>query len=466
MTNEGKKARPAASVREVAADVLYHVLEEGAYSHIELMNAFRREGMKEKKERAFVTRVCMGTLERLYAVDAVIDAFSKTKTEKLKPYIRTILRMSIYQLRYLDQTPTALVCNEAVRLTKKRGLAGLSGFVNGVLRSAAREPEKPDFTKLTGKKALSVQYSIPEWLLAQWLARFGEEKTGKILEGFYREKQVCVRRNRSRIEEAELVERLGKAGIEAKPGAYVKDALRLEQVSVIEEIPEWKEGYFQIQDESSMLVGLAAGYKKGDLVMDICAAPGGKSLHAADILASLGGGQVIARDISDYKCSLIEENRKRAGFSNLKIEVWDATKIDESKQGSIDVLLCDLPCSGLGIIGRKPEIKYRISREDLEGLAKLQREILTVAKEYVKPGGTLIYSTCTINPKENEENVSWLLEQGFETEDLRPYLPESLHQDTMDSGYIQLLPGVHESDGFFVARLRKKEGSQQWKRIE
>ncbi len=441
--------------REAAAGILYRVLEEGAYSHIELLHTFRKEGIKDRKERAFVTRVCMGTLERLYAVDAVIGAFSSVSVKRMKPYIRTILRMSIYQLRYMDQMPAPLVCNEAVRLVKKRGLSGLSGFVNGVLRAAARDPGKPVFPKEDSIEGLSVRYSMPEWLIRRFLSRYGADVTKQILDGFYREKQVCVRVNRSRIETKELARRLAASGIEARPGAYVPDALILKDVSAIEDLAEFKEGLFQIQDESSMLVGLAAGYRAGDYVLDVCAAPGGKSMHAADTLRVLGGGHMEARDLSRGKCDRIEENRVRAGFSNLTVTVWDALKPDERLTGRADVVLCDLPCSGLGIIGRKPEIKYRVSEEQMTELADLQRRILKAAAEYVRPGGTLIYSTCTINPQENEENVQWLMTQGFRTGDLRPYLPECLHQDTGESGCLQLLPGVHASDGFFLARCEK-----------
>lgn len=441
--------------REAAAGILYRVLEEGAYSHIELQRTFQKEGIRDRKERAFVTRVCMGTLERLYAVDAVIAAFSKVEIRRMKPYIRTILRMSIYQLRFMDQMPAPLVCNEAVRLVRKKGLSGLAGFVNGVLRAVVRSPDIPALPDSDSAAGLSVRYSMPEWLIRRWNLQYGTDTAGRMLDGFYREKQVCVRCNRSRIGTKELSGRLEASGIRVKPGAYVSDALILENVSALEELPEFRQGLFQIQDESSMLVGLAAGYRAGDFVLDLCAAPGGKAIHAADTLRVLGGGHVEARDISRHKCDLIEENRSRAGFSNLSITVWDALKPDGRLTGRADVVLCDLPCSGLGIIGRKPEIKYRVSEEQMSELASLQRRILTTAAEYVKPDGILIYSTCTINPQENEENVQWLLTRGFRTEDLRPYLPQCLHEDTKDTGYLQLLPGIHASDGFFLARCRK-----------
>lgn len=454
MTDTGRK-----NERETAVNVLYRVLEEGAFSHIELNAAFKRDGIAGGRERALVTRLCMGTLERLYLLDAVLDEFSKVKTAKMKPYIRTLMRMSAYQLLYLTQIPASAVCNEAVKLAKKRGFTGLSGFVNGVLRSIASDPERARGAaepKGNGPKAVSLKYSMPEWLLTMWFARFGEETVLRILEAFYREKKVTVRCNESRIGISELKEKLSAEGVEAQNGLYVDGALVLNRVGAIEELETFRKGYFQIQDESSMLPVLAAGLKYNDRVIDLCAAPGGKALHAADRLLCLGGGSVEASDLSEAKAELIRENIERSGFRNITVLVRDARMKDEACRNSADVLLCDLPCSGLGIIGRKPEIKYRLKPEDLKELAALQRQILAASIGYVKPGGTLIYSTCTINEEENEGNVSWLLENGFAAEDIRPYLPQALRARASDGGYLQLLPGVDGTDGFFLARLTKK----------
>lgn len=442
--------------REAAADVLYRVLEEGSFSHIELKEAFLKYRITDRKERAFITRVCMGTIERLYVLDSAINAVSRVKTEKMKPYIRTLLRMSTYQLLFLSQTPASAICNEAVKLAKKRGFTGLSGFVNGVLRSIAKDREQV-FTvpENPGLRELGLYYSMPEWLLKLWIERFGTDTVGKMLAAFYQEKHVTVRCNESKIEIGTLKELLTEQGIGVEDGAYVKGALRLSKVTAIEELEAFQTGCFQIQDESSMLVCLAAGLKKGDKVIDLCAAPGGKSLHAADILKKLGGGDVQAADVSEAKAKLIRENIARSGFENITVMVRDARITDESCLESADVLLCDLPCSGLGVIGRKPEIKYRVTNKDLSELAALQREILTASAGYVKPGGTLIYSTCTISRQENEDTVEWLLNRGFEEDEIGPYLPEPLRKDAV-RGSIQLLPGIHGTDGFFLARLTKK----------
>ena len=212
-----------------------------------------------------------------------------------------------------------------------------------------------------------------------------------------------------------------------------------------------------MQDVSSVLAGHAAAVKSGDRVIDVCGAPGGKSLHVADLLK--GTGHVEVRDISDYKVGLIEENIARAGFQNMEARVWDALELDPAAVESADIVLADLPCSGLGIIGRKPEIKYRVTPEQIKSLAKLQREILSVVWQYVKPGGQLIYSTCTISPEENQNNVKWFLENfPFEPAGLSGRLPETLDTGSFKEGWVQLLPGQYPGDGFFIAALRRNDG--------
>ena len=219
-------------------------------------------------------------------------------------------------------------------------------------------------------------------------------------------------------------------------------------------LPGFAEGLFLVQDVSSMLIGEAASLKTGDTVIDVCAAPGGKSLHCAEKL--LGSGRVIARDLTEKKVALIRENMERMQLSNIAAAVWDARKEKEEDKETADVLLADLPCSGLGIMGKKRDIKYHASAEGIAELICLQREILSTVWQYVKPGGTLIYSTCTVNPGENEENVRWFTENfPFTLESLAPFLPEALRAEEKD-GMLQLLPGIHATDGFFLARLKRK----------
>jgi len=450
------------NIRETAFQVIYKVLEEGEHSHVVLRQTLLLEKDAEKRDRAFVTRLAEGTLERLLTLDYILNQVSKTPVKKMKPVIRTILRMSVYQLLFMDSVPDSAVCNEAVKLVKAKGFQGLSGFVNGVLRNLARGKEKwlseeayPDKEK-DGAKYLSVRYSLPEWLCSYFVKEYGMEQAEKIAEGSLRNPKTTIRCNTCKIEKEELAKRLTAQGFLVEEGVYAKDALYLSGYDALERIPEFTNGLFQIQDESSMLVAELAGLKKGDTVLDVCSAPGGKAIHAANLLETLGGGTVVARDLTEKKTALIKENKDRLQVNNLTIQVMDATVPDESMTGKADVVIADLPCSGIGIMAKKPEIRYQMTEENQKELVKLQKEMLAVVHRYVKPGGILMYSTCTINKRENEEQAREICEKyGFVPALDETEVPESLKKDVQGGGWLQLLPGIHACDGFFIARLKK-----------
>lgn len=451
-------------VRETAYRVLYRVLEEEGYSHVELARAFRREEF-DKRDRSFVTRLCEGTLERLLTLDYILNSYSKTKVEKMKPSVRTVLRMSVYQILYMDAVPDSAACNEAVELIKKKGLSGLSGFVNGVLRTIVRERETvteqsfyPD-SRTEPIRFLSLYYSMPEWICREWVEAYGYLTAERMVKGCLRNPATTVRVNLSKGSKEALENRLRQQGISVTEGHYLPDALLLESFNRLESVPEFLNGWFCVQDESSMLVALAAGLRKEDFVLDVCAAPGGKALHAAELLNRLGGGTVVARDLTEAKTALIRENRDRVKCGNLRIQEWDATAPDETMTERANVVIADLPCSGLGIMAKKPEIRYRMKPENRAALVRLQRTILDTVQAYVKPGGVLVYSTCTINPAENKEQAAYLCERyGFFVESPAELLPERCRPLVNSEGMIQLLPGVHECDGFFITRLRKRNG--------
>lgn len=450
------------NTRETAYQVIYKVLEEGEHSHVVLRQVLNQEKDAEKRDRAFVTRLVEGTLERLITIDYMLNQVSKTPVKKMKPVIRTVLRLSVYQLFFMDSVPDSAVCNEAVKLVKAKGFQGLSGFVNGVLRTLAREREQwssetfyPDKTK-TPARYLSIRYSLPEWLCSYFVNQYDLKKAESIAEGSLRNPKTTIRCNTSKISKEELENRLIKQGFTVESGIYAKDALYLSGYDTLEKIPEFSEGLFQVQDESSMLVAELAGLKKGDLVLDVCSAPGGKALHAANLLETLGGGTVISRDVSEKKTALIKENKERLQADNITIQVADATWLEEAMIEQADVVIADLPCSGIGIMAKKPEIRYRMTAENQKELVKLQKDMLEVVHRYVKPGGILMYSTCTINREENEEQAREICEKyGFvpalET------VPETLRKDVQEGGFLQLLPGIHECDGFFIARLKKEK---------
>lgn len=450
-----KPVQKTMSEREIVLDILMEVLENDAFIHVILRQALSKYRYMEKQERAFITKVSEGTLEYQMQIDAVLDKYSKTPVKKMKPLIRTLLRMSVYQLLHMDRVPASAVCNEAVKLAEKRGFSGLKGFVNGVLRKIAREKETISFDD-----DWSLKYSMPQWILSMWEKQYGREETERMLQAFLEERPLAVRFLTENCGEKEILESLTAQNITCERSTLSDEVWFLSGVDSLEQTEAFVKGYLQVQDVSSSLVGQFAAPKGGEFVLDLCAAPGGKALHMAELLR--GTGQVEARDVSCEKTAMIEENIDRIGYQNIHTKVWDATTKDAEMMEKADIVLADLPCSGLGIIGRKPDIKYRITAERLHELAVLQREILTASWQYVKPGGLLVYSTCTINKEENEENRAWFLEQfPFEPVEIFGKAREVLQEESLREGYIQLRPGIHPSDGFFIAVMRRKDGTER-----
>lgn len=429
------------NVRDLALDCLLAITRDGAFSHLVMQDVLSKHQYLEKQERSFLNRLVMGTIERITELDYVINQFSTVKVNKMKPVIRCILRMGVYQLLYMDAVPDSAVCNESVNLAKNRSFQNLKGFVNGVLRNIARNKDSityPDKAK-NAKEYLSVKYSVPEWILDLWMKKYSANDIEGMLEAFFTEGPTCIRVNQRKISPSQLTERLEGYGIEVETHPSIESALYIKNYDYLNKIPEFTEGYFYIQDVSSMEIGQVAAPKQDSVCVDVCAAPGGKALHLAELMK--GTGCVYARDLTPRKVALIEENVQRMEANNVKAQMWDATLLDESMVQKADVVLADLPCSGLGILRKKPDIKLHLNLEQVQGIVALQREILNVVCQYVKAGGTLVYSTCTINPMENEENVQWFLET---------------HQDFQLVEEKQILPDKGYTDGFFYGKFQKK----------
>lgn len=444
------------SERELVLGILMEITEHGMYSHIVLRDVLGKYQYLDKKERAFITRVTEGTLEHMLELDYIIDQFSKVKVKKMKPVIRNILRSAVYQLKYMDTVPDSAVCNEAVKLAVKKGFGSLRGFVNGVLRNIARNLDQVSYPTDPAER-LSVRYSMPMWILEMWLKQYDKNTVERMLGAFQKETPLTIRCNQSRMSPEQLRECLEKEGVKVEQHPYLPYAFSISGYDYLGDLQSFREGAFSVQDISSMLVCEAADVKPGDQVIDVCAAPGGKALHMAEMLK--GSGHVEARDLTEYKVGLIQENIDRIGLDHIEAVQWDATQRDADSIGKADIVIADLPCSGLGVLGKKTDLKYKATKEGTEELVKLQRRILSVVREYVKPGGKLVYSTCTVNPAENLENVHWFLEQypEFYPADIRGKLCDALKADVEEDGCLQLLPGVHESDGFFLACMRRRE---------
>lgn len=446
----------AINEREIVLEVLLEITEQGMYSHIVLRDVLNKYQYLEKKERSFITRVTEGTLEHMMEIDYILDQFSKVKVKKMKPVIRNIMRSAVYQMKYMDSVPVSAACNEAVKLAVRKGFGSLRGFVNGVLRNVARNLDQIAYPT-EPRQRLSIQYSMPEWILNLWLKAYDSDIVEQMLQAFQRETPLTIRCNLRMVTPKQLKEHLEAEGVTVKVHPYLEYAFHISGFDYLGDLESFQNGEFSVQDISSMLVSELAGPKEGDYVIDVCAAPGGKSLHMAEKLN--GSGHVEARDLTEYKVGLIQENIERTGLSNVEAVQQDALIFDETSVGKADIVLADLPCSGLGVLAKKTDLKYKATKEGADSLAKLQREMLKNVQAYVKDEGKLVYSTCTINPAENMDNVHWFLNEypEFELIDIHGLLCEELQKDVKENGCIQLLPGVHQSDGFFLACMKKRK---------
>lgn len=468
----------AENVREIVLDALLTLEREQEYSNRLIGAVLDKYDYLEGRDKAFIKRVTEGTLERQLELDYYLNRYSSIPVRKMKPLIRCLLRMSLYQLLYMDSVPDSAVCNEACKLAAKRGFGSLKGFVNGVLRRLAREKGAlplPDRER-EPEKYFSVKYSMPEWIVKLWMEEYGPEITERILAGLLRIHPVHLRLRTDISDDrhAAICNELQEAGVKLEQSNYLPYLYTLQSGDSPADLPGFSEGRFTVQDVSSALAVEAADIHPEDFVIDACAAPGGKSLLAAE-----KAKRVLSRDISAEKTDRIREAAERMGIENIQIQIHDATVFDESLKESADVVLLDVPCSGLGVIGKKRDIKYRVSPEGMESLVGLQREIVRVCSRYVKPGGILLYSTCTINVRENEETVRFISEElPFEPQPLDRVLPKKVLQDqervkrlrrecgkelsleldeSQRQACVQMLPGYMEGDGFFIAGFRKQQ---------
>lgn len=448
-------------IREIVLDILIELEKTDGYVNVLLADVLNKYDYLSMQEKAFIKRVTQGTIERRIQLDYALDQISKVPVNKMKPLIRQLLRMSAYQLIFMDSVPDSAVCNEAVKLAGKRKFASLKGYVNGVLRNLASSINKRSLIYPTAENDpiayLSVMYSMPEWLVEHFIKEYGEDATERILKAFLEPQPVTLRleESLSQQERDALIKAWEEKGALVKQHPYLPYAVCIEKIDGIKQLKGYDEGLFIVQDVSSMLVVEAADIKQGQTIIDVCAAPGGKSLHAASKLN--GSGMVLSFDLTQTKVNRLEENRSRMKKGNMIARVQDARVADEDLYQLADVVLADVPCSGLGVIGKKQDIKYHVTPESIEEITTLQKDILKNVANYVKPGGILVYSTCTMDSQENEKVIEWFCDVFlFELESMDKYLPQQL-KGVGTKGMVQLLPGVHETDGFFFARMRKKK---------
>ena len=451
------------NVRELALEVLLSVeRKEGKLNDVLHAQLLKYQYLA-KQDRAFLTRLCNGVMEYRINLDYVIDQVSNTPVKKCKPMIRCLLRMGAYQILYLSSVPDSAACNETVKLAKQHGFSRLSGFVNGELRTISRTKDAivyPDSLK-DPIRHLSIVYSIPEWIITQWVMQYGKEIAMQMAKASVEPSPLYVRINEQKISREELLSLLEQEGLRVQtfsPSASLEAligkelltrlqdiCLTVEGVDYLSRYESFASGYVTVQDASSMLVGLLAeqvlaGRLKEPLeVLDMCAAPGGKTTFLACLSEKL---HVISRDVSEQKTERIEENVSRLSLSNVTVQVQDALVKTPEQEQRMDLVLLDAPCSGLGVLGRKKDIAYSVTEGTQKELVALQRKMLLAAAEYPKEQGYLLYSTCTVNEEENKNQIRWFLDQ---------------RKDYCLCKEYQLLPGVMPTDGFYVAVCKKKE---------
>ena len=430
----------AENAREIVLDTLLEIERNKVYSNQLLKAVLDKYDYLESQDKRFIKRLTEGCIERRIELDYYLNQYASVPVNKMKPLIRCLMRMGVYQILYMDSIPDAAACNEAVKLAVKRKFVNLKGFVNGVLRKIAANKENMPLPEEEKEplQYLSVKYSMPEWIVEMWLQEYGKEDTQKILEGLSAIHPVSVRfrTDLTAAERATYIQAWEQTGAVVQESTLLPYVYTLTGVDGISSLEGFEEGTFTVQDVSSALSVEVAGIKATDICMDICAAPGGKTMLAAEKAA-----RVLSRDVSEHKVELIQENCRRMQIEEkVTTEVWDATVYDAKKQEYADIVLMDVPCSGLGVMGKKRDIKYHVTPQSLESLTQLQKQIVESSWQYVKKGGVLLYSTCTINKKENQEMVKWICES----------FPFVLEEER------QLLPGFEEADGFYYARLRRR----------
>jgi 16S rRNA (cytosine967-C5)-methyltransferase len=437
--------------RECAVNIIGKVLDKKAYSNIALSNELAKNSLNDK-DKSLVTEIVYGTLRYKYTIDNILESFLKKGINSINPKILNILRITVYQIRYLDKVPEFAAVNEAVDMSKKISL-GSSKLVNGVLRNYLRNKDNCNTNIMDEVEKLCFNYSFPRWMVELFIKQYGEENAVRIMKGLNSSPSVTVRVNNLKTNFDDSWNKLKENGYEIEEGIICPEAIRIIKGRSIENNPLFGEGLITVQDESAMLSSVCMDLKENMTILDLCSAPGGKATHISEIMN--GTGKVKAFDIHKSKLSLIRQNAIRLGINNITCDIMDAAVLNNNLINSADRVLIDVPCSGLGIIRKKPEIKWTKNTKDIESIIETQKKIMNVACQYVKAGGILLYSTCTLNRKENNENITWFLENHPDYS-LRTLFFGDINNILYESdGCMTILPNEY-MDGFFIASLMRQ----------
>lgn len=439
--------------RKLALEALYKIDKEEAYSNIvldELLN--KNRNVLSNKDINFISELVYGVTTWKLTLDTIIQKYSKIKIKKISPWVINILRMGAYQIVFLDKVPKSAAVNESVNLCKKYGGKSV-GFVNAILRKV----EKFDYLELFEIKndieKISKTNSMPEWIVKELNNEFNAEKVNEICKNSNLKPKITIRVNNLKTTKNELKKSLQSKEIEVEDG-ILEDFLYLKNVKNITNLDEYKKGLFTMQDESAGLTALVLNPKEGESILDCCSAPGGKTTYIAELMNN--NGNIKAWDLYKHRLDKVQENSKRLGIDIIKTEENDATVLKEEYIEKFDKILIDAPCLGLGVIKRKPDIKWQRKFEDIEEISKIQEKILNTCSEYLKKGGILVYSTCSIVKSENDKIVEkFLKSENFELEEINNINIENLENKITKKGIIKLYPSEN-MDGFFISKLIKK----------
>jgi 16S rRNA (cytosine967-C5)-methyltransferase len=454
--------------RAMAMHILMQVARRAAFPDVLLDVYFKKHPALEARDRAFATELVYGVLRWQGRLDWIIDRYARVVPKRMALPVRVLLRLAAYQLLFLDRVPPAAAVHEAVELAKASQPQHVVRFVNGVLRSIGREREALKTATASGSPAeqLAVRHSYPVWVVERWLRELGVEETEALCHAANQVAPTTIRTNTLKTTPGALATALRESGLSVEPGRFAPEALHLKAVRTdLSSLPEYARGEFQVQDEASQLVARLVDPRPGERVLDACAGMGVKSTHLAQLMGNRG--EIVAVDSQGWKLTRLAENARRLQISCLQTVEGDLLTLGKGDRlvGGFDRVLVDAPCTGLGVLRRNPDIKWKVGFKDCWRLHLLQTEFLGVAAELVRPGGVLVYATCTLTPEENESTVqAFVAEHGdFFREDGRAILPPSCEDVVEKDGSLRTWPHRHGVDGFFAARLRRSgQESDRW----
>lgn len=423
--------------RDAALKIIYDTLENDSFLNIAYKNVTKAENFSGK-DAAFIKELAFGTVSNKITIDYYLSHFIKSKS-KVSPYVLNILRLGVYQLKFTDKIPPSAAVNESVKLCEKYAHPSQKGFVNAVLRNVERA-EKIEFPDKNDKSYLSIKYSFTPSMTGALVKAYGKEFTEELMASLNKSPKLSVRVNILKISRDELIDKLSQKGIECEINEQTPCGIFLKNIGSLEALDEYKDGLFTVQDTASQIASLTLNPKSGDLVMDLCASPGGKTTHLAELMGNKG--EILAYDLYEKRLMSVDDNAKRLGISIIKTEARDSSSVINEMIGKADKVLLDAPCSGWGVIRRKPDIKYKSEKTDYKELNLVQKALINTASKYLKAGGEMVYSTCTLNIGENERIVNSFLEENpdFTLLEKKTYFPN-----------------VDGTDGFFISKLRKKK---------